>query len=123
VIKFFCNICRDFPAICKCYRVFPADIAEKPLNIFLYRMHIFPCISMKFAPFKPCTLPKHVRVEILHREFPEKTCTFPVRDCSALFIIVFRPEILKFHPYSILTGDTRVEFVIYCMLSKPIFPN
>ena len=33
VIKgFFCNICRDFPAICKYYRVFPADIAEKPLN-------------------------------------------------------------------------------------------
>ena len=27
-----CNICRDFPAICKYYRVFPADIAEKPLN-------------------------------------------------------------------------------------------
>ena len=23
---------------------------------------------------------------------------------------------LKFHPYSILTGDTRVEFVIYCVL-------
>ena len=28
----FCNICRDCPAICKYYRVFPADIAEKPLN-------------------------------------------------------------------------------------------
>ena len=25
---------------------------------------------------------------------------------------------LKFHPYSILTGDTRVEFVIYCLLSN-----
>jgi hypothetical protein len=24
---------------------------------------------------------------------------------------------LKFHPYSILTGDTRVEFVIYYVLS------
>ena len=34
-----------------------------------------------------------------------------------LFIIIFRPETLKFHPYSILTGDTRVEFVIYCVLS------
>ena len=33
-----------------------------------------------------------------------------------LFIIIFRPEILKFHPYSILTGDTRVEFVIFCVL-------
>ena len=32
-----------------------------------------------------------------------------------LFIIIFRPEMLKFHPYSILTGDTRVEFVIYCV--------
>ena len=34
-----------------------------------------------------------------------------------LFIIIFRSEMLKFHPYSILTGDTRVEFVIYCVLS------
>ena len=33
-----------------------------------------------------------------------------------LFIIIFRPEIQKFHPYSILTGDTRVEFVIYPVL-------
>ena len=33
-----------------------------------------------------------------------------------LFIIIFRPEMLKFHPYSILAGDTRVEFVIYCVL-------
>ena len=29
---------------------------------------------------------------------------------------IFRPEMLKFYPYSILTGDTRVEFVIYCVL-------
>ena len=35
-----------------------------------------------------------------------------------LFIINFRPEMLKFHPYYILTGDTRVEFVIYCVLSQ-----
>ena len=34
-----------------------------------------------------------------------------------LFIIIFRPEMLKFHPYSILTGDTRVEFVIYGVLT------
>ena len=27
---------------------------------------------------------------------------------------------LKFRPYSILTGDTRVEFVIYRVLSKLI---
>ena len=33
-----------------------------------------------------------------------------------LFIINFRPEMLKFHPYSILTGDIRVEFVIYNVL-------
>ena len=33
-----------------------------------------------------------------------------------LFIIIFRPEMLKFRPYSILTGDTRVEFVIYSVL-------
>merc|ERR1739846_184714 len=35
-----------------------------------------------------------------------------------LFIIIFRPEMLKFHPYSILTTDTRVEFVIYCVLNS-----
>ena len=35
-----------------------------------------------------------------------------------LFIIIFRPEMLNFHPYSILTGDTRVEFVIYCVLMQ-----
>ena len=34
--------------------------------------------------------------------------------------IIFRPEMLKFRPYSILTGDTRVEFVIYRVLSKLI---
>ena len=36
-----------------------------------------------------------------------------------LFIIIFRPEMLKFHQCSILTGDTRVEFVIYCVLRTP----
>ena len=34
-----------------------------------------------------------------------------------LFTIIFRPEMLKFHPYSILTGDTMVRFVIFCVLS------
>ena len=34
-----------------------------------------------------------------------------------LFTIIFRSEMLKFHPYSIFTGDTRVEFAIYCVLS------
>ena len=38
-----------------------------------------------------------------------------------LFIIIFKPEMLKFHPYSILTGDTRVEFVIYRVLSQHFF--
>ena len=35
-----------------------------------------------------------------------------------LFIIIFRPEMLKFPPYSILTRDTRVELVIYCVLKR-----
>ena len=30
----------------------------------------------------------------------------------------FRQEMLKFHPYSILTGYTRVEFVIYGVLRE-----
>ena len=34
-----------------------------------------------------------------------------------LFIVIFRPDMLKFHPYSILTRDTMVGFVIYCVLS------
>ena len=33
-----------------------------------------------------------------------------------LFTIIFRPEMLKFHPYSILTGDTMVRFVIFCVI-------
>ena len=35
-----------------------------------------------------------------------------------LFTIIntIKPEILKFHPYSILTGDTMVVFVIFCVL-------
>ena len=33
-----------------------------------------------------------------------------------LFIIIFSPEMLKFHPYSILTRQTMVRFVIYCLL-------
>ena len=37
-----------------------------------------------------------------------------------LFTIIFRPEMLKFHPYSILTGDTRVEFVIYWIFQNLI---
>ena len=40
-----------------------------------------------------------------------------------LFIIIFRPEMLKFHPYSILTGDRRVEYVIYSLLSSKIYLN
>ena len=35
-----------------------------------------------------------------------------------LFTISFRPEMLKFHPYSILTGDLKVGFVIFCVLSQ-----
>ena len=34
-----------------------------------------------------------------------------------LFTIIFRPEMLRFRPYSILTGDTMVRFVIFCVLS------
>ena len=34
-----------------------------------------------------------------------------------LFITIFSPEMLKFHPYSILTGDKMVGFVIFCVLN------
>ena len=36
------------------------------------------------------------------------------------FTIIFRPEMLKFHPYSILTGQTMVRLVIYCVLSSSV---
>ena len=32
--------------------------------------------------------------------------------------VIYRPEMLKFYPYSILTRDTRVEFVIYGVFSR-----
>ena len=35
-----------------------------------------------------------------------------------LFNIIFKPEMLKFHPYSILNGDTMVVFVIFCVLRR-----
>ena len=33
-----------------------------------------------------------------------------------LFTVIFWPEILKFHPYSILTWETMIGFAIYCVL-------
>ena len=49
---------------------------------------------MKFAPFKSCTLPKHVRVEILHREFPVKNLYFPCKglQCSLRFALEVIPK-------------------------------
>ena len=35
-----------------------------------------------------------------------------------LFTIIFRPEMLKFHTYSIMTGETMVGFVIFWGLWK-----
>jgi hypothetical protein len=35
-----------------------------------------------------------------------------------LFTIIFRPKMIKFHPYSILTGEGKVDFLIYCMLRR-----
>ena len=35
-----------------------------------------------------------------------------------LFTIIFRPQMIKFHPYSNLTGEGKVDFLIYCMLIK-----
>jgi hypothetical protein len=29
-----------------------------------------------------------------------------------LFTIIFRPKMIKFHPYSILTGEGKVDFII-----------
>ena len=40
------------------------------------------------------------------------------QKCIPSPLFIFRPEMLNFHPYSILTGDTRVEFVIYRVLSN-----
>ena len=46
-----------------------------------------------------------------------------------LFTIIFRPEMLKFHSYSILTGEEMVGFVIFSVLidrknfAKLLYPN
>ena len=40
------------------------------------------------------------------------------KNSRPLFTIIFRPEMLKFHPYSILTGQTMVRFVMYCVLKQ-----
>ena len=39
-----------------------------------------------------------------------------MEEFQKYFTIIFMPEMLKFHPYSILTGEIMVEFVIYCVL-------
>ena len=36
-----------------------------------------------------------------------------MEEFQKYFTKYFRPEMLKFHPYSILTGNNRFEFVIY----------
>ena len=61
---------------------------------------------MKFAPFKPCTLPKHVRVEILHREFPVKNLYFPCKGLQCGHIGTLIPigqycpkNIIQANPY------------------------
>ena len=41
---------------------------------------------------------------------------FKIIFSRPLFIIIFRPKILFFVTYSILTGQTKVEFVIYWVL-------
>ena len=40
-----------------------------------------------------------------------------MEELKYFFTIIFRPDMLKFHPYSILTGDTMVGFVIFCVLN------
>ena len=50
---------------------------------------------MKFVPFKPCILPKHVRVEILHREFPVKNLYFPCIKMSKFYINIFDSNYFK----------------------------
>ena len=44
---------------------------------------------------------------------------------SSLFTTIFRPEMLKFHPYSILTGNAMVGFLIFCVLRsiRPLVPH
>ena len=41
---------------------------------------------------------------------------FKIISSRPLFIIIFRPKILFFVTYSILTGQTKIEFVIYWVL-------
>ena len=52
---------------------------------------------MKFAPFKPCTLLKHVRVEILHREFPVKNLYFPCKGLQCTNVFTMPTETRKLY--------------------------
>ena len=38
------------------------------------------------------------------------------KKSKPLFTVIFKPEMLRFHPYSILTGETMVGIVIYFVL-------
>ena len=77
---------------------------------------LIPCTECMYFneiwPFKPCTLPKHVRVEILRREFPVKTCTFPVRDCSAIIFGKYSkiPTIVDILRYSTSKKRCQADF-------------
>ena len=40
------------------------------------------------------------------------------RNFKNIFIVIFRPEMLKFHPYSILTGDTNSWICLILCVKK-----
>ena len=75
---------------------------------------------MKFAPFKPCTLPKHVRVEILHREFPVKNLYFPCKglQCMNKCKLSFKSG---FKMFWVQTGHFGSKILKFHYIKSPIF--
>ena len=89
--------------------------------IFALKFHILyvhtPCTRKVIFVICLQNLPSYEVKKI----FRKRLCTqrdFRNIFSRPLFTIIFWPEMLKFHPYSILTGDTMVGFVIFCVLNK-----
>ena len=84
---------------------------------------------MTFDPSNPvqCTLPKHVSMEILHREIPVKKLYFPVRDCSVYVFFcnckvygardIYKANSKKSHP-SLATSVVPKVYDFFCKIMQ-----
>ena len=70
---------------------------------------------MKLLPFKPCTLPKHVRVEILNREFPVKNLYFPCKGLQCSYFDYHRVSVQDSFLYS-----PCMWLILYVLLNETV---